>query len=294
MTDPRTPSDGPEQAGDAARQWLRALLDRWDTDPDLIQSMSRGEVRDALGPDAEDDIQSLRNGVDGRLEDTQSSEADSASVSTSSRRAADRESSPTERRSSLRLVSGPALRWAASLAGLLFLTYAILWGVGRASQPDLYALASLDAQASQVDAFVSLPTPHVTKSGASSEAAVYQAEVRAGAALLWDAHAAPLGLFPHYSTSQAALGVATLERAYASRTRPMGKDASAPGDDAFADFASGKYDASPGAVSFLIAKGYLMLEDADSARLWLQRCLEHADTTWHADASRLLEALPTE
>lgn len=293
MTDPGTPSDSPQRADDAARQWLRALLDRWDTDPDLVQSMSRDEIRDALGPGAKDDVQSLRTWVDNRMQ-AQADAATQAHGSTSSRRAADREPSPAERRSSLRLVSTPMLlRWAASFVGVLLLAYGVLWGVGRGTQPDLYALASLDGHTAQVDALVSLPTPHLTKDGASSDAAVYQAEVRAGAALLRDARTAPLGLFPHYNTSRAALGVATLERAYASRTAPMGKEAPSTGDDPFADFASGKYDASPGAVAFLIAKGYLMLEDADSARLWLQRCLDHADTTWHPDASRLLEALPT-
>lgn len=300
MTDsgPR-PNGGSADSNRLARDWLRMLLDRWDTDPTLVQSLSREEVLrelDALDDDAGDgireNVRALQAWAEAATEQATGAQETAAQETAAQETAApgpsrsrspsaggarrDRSPQGTSQSSSrLRLASAPAVRWAASAVAILIVAYGLLWGVGQASQPQVYALASLDAHAEQVASLTSVPPPPLTKDAASLSASVYRADVRAGATLLGSAHTTTLGLFPRYRDADVALGIAALERAYANAPPQASNSPSA------------------GSVAFLIGKGYLMLDAPAGARPWLQRALDHADTTWHADAKRLLNTLPS-
>lgn len=242
-----------------AHEWLLNHLERVEQDPDVLATMPLDDVLEML-PEAADPeaIQRIKTRF--------------APLSTSvGPQRADRPARPLAHRR----------RWAwpvAATLAVLLVTAGVLWGIGPASLSEAERLVTLDAYEAEIVREVGQPaTLKAVGTG--------WAEVEAGWAALRQARRQPLGFPFGYDDEAARLGAEHLEAAYR-----LGKTA---GDDRIDEKGQVTESLPPqGLVAFLIAQAYLMLEDADRARFWLQTATGYDEEPWRSAAEALLSQLP--
>ena len=140
---------------------------------------------------------------------------------------------------------------------LLVSTYGILWVGGRVLLSETYEIASVDDHTSRLQR-------------GDRNVDVDDTPFQQGALLLIDAKVSFLGLFPKYDKEIALEAALRFNTAYESTSDPFQR----------------------AEIAFFSAKAYLMAEDIENARLWLNRVTEQdAVTSFHEEANIILDVL---
>jgi len=271
----------------AIRGWTKHYVTAWDTDPTLVQAMSRKDVFEELGR-ADRELHRLRQSIQyGPSPSPRSDDRDDLCPP---------DRPPTSR--AHRLHPGRrTLGWAALLIGLLGLFFVNFWNGDLTTESPL-PLNVVDASDARVMTLIGTQSPTRKRpSWPSSPPRTYGADVRAGLLNLQQARQTTLGLFPRYDPARVATGISALEHAYWNdrRFRDLAdgsNEGPSSGDRSPAREMLPSVDASDkGALAFFIGKGYLMLNVPERAWDWFERSLDHPDSPWASEAKVLINRL---
>ena len=247
-----------------AIEWLLEHLESVEQDPDVLASMPLGDVLEGLQEgDTHGDVadhQAALQRIEARFASPKRPELP------------DRPARPPARRRR-------RARWAALAVGAGLVALGIMRWAGPVSLSETERLVGLDTYTAEIDDVVDRPT--VAKAPDAG-----WAELEAGWAALQRARREVLGLFPlGYDDEAARQSIEHLEAAYR-----YGKSARSGRTE---EKALGARALPPqGLVAFLAAQAYLLLEDTERARFWLQTATGYDDEPWRSAARILLDQLP--
>ena len=153
----------------------------------------------------------------------------------------------------------PSFRFAAGLALVLLVSYGALRVVSELQTPPTYELASLDDFRTDFS------------NRRRSAGMIGKSDFESALRLLFNAKRDWLGLWPRYDATRVNSAIALLRAEFDKTDEPFKR----------------------AEIAFLLSKAYLMTNQIEEARTWLELVLDQNVADYRQEAQHLLEQLPT-